>query len=77
MRVKESERARKIELARLEIRRDGEKQEAGRKNDSVWMTKAEREYANGVQLADRTYEIDVAQLGKVWTWIGRLLSRIL
>ena len=77
MRVKEIDRAHKIELARLKIRWESETQEVTRNNRTERILEAQREYSNGIQLADRTREIDLAQVSKVWTWVGRPLARIL
>ena len=76
-RTKEIERARKIELARLQIRLDNGKQEGARSNDAVRLVAAMREHSQGETLAQQVYEIDTAELGRFWVWVGRLLGRIL
>jgi hypothetical protein len=76
MRVKEIERAHKIESARPKIRLESETQEAAFERDAGRIRIAQDEHDKGVQLADRTYEIDMGQLRGFWVWVGRLLGRI-
>lgn len=76
-RVKEIERVRKIELARIQIMLDSAEAEVPHRSNPGRMREAMRAQDEGVKLAHRVYEIDMEELGGFWRWIGGLLGRIL
>lgn len=75
--AKNIQRAFKIELARLQIEKDWEVNEAARSHDTMRVVKALREHKTGVSLAKAVYEIEVELLGDFWYEVGQVLGRFL
>jgi len=77
-RWKEINRSYKIELARIETSYAHDQLDYTYMRDgSMKPGEIERRKAERIELAERVREIDIEELGKFWTWLGKMLGFIL